>query len=147
MTPDQLTAFLRDSIPLTHALGLQVTAAGDGRVRLEAPLAPNLNHHGTAFGGSLAVLGILAGWVVLHHGLAEARVDASLVVRHTTLDYLQPVTGTLVAESALPAESWSRFLDSLRRGRRARIEVASRLHCNGADAVQVRGTYVALPRA
>lgn len=142
--PDDLTAFLHRSIPLTRALAVQVTEAADGRVRLLAPLAPNLNHHGTAFGGSLATLGILAGWTVLHMSLEDAGVAASLVVRHVELDYLEPVTGDLVAESVLPQDGWPRFVDSLRRGRRARIEVGSRLRCV-AEAVQVKARYVALP--
>ncbi|MFA5938461.1 MAG: YiiD C-terminal domain-containing protein [Sinimarinibacterium sp.] len=146
MTPEQLTAFLHNSIALTRAIGVRVTRADGGCVRLVAPLEPNLNHHGTAFGGSLATVGILAGWIALHNALAEAGIEAALVVRKTDLDYLQPVTGELVAESELPQESWLRFKDSLQRGQRARIEVHSRLlAAAGVDGVVIRATYVALP--
>lgn len=146
MNADALTAFLHRNIPLTAALGARVTFAQDGQIRIQAPLDPNLNHHGTAFGGSLAVMGILAGWVVLHQGLHDAGIEASLVVRHTALDYLQPVTGELVAYSELPSQAWTGFVEQLRRSRRARIEVASVLRCGDVDAVNARGTYVALPR-
>jgi thioesterase domain-containing protein len=140
----ELTSFLHRSIPLTRALAVQVTYAVPGRVRIEAPLAPNLNHHGTAFGGSLATLGILAGWTVLHMSLEDAGLAASLVVRHVELDYLEPVTGDLVAESELPQAEWPRFIDTLRRGRRARIDVDSLLR-GRAEAVRVKASYVALP--
>lgn len=146
MTADELTEFLQRSIPLTRALALRVTELDAGFVRLRAPLEPNLNHHGTAFGGSLAVLGILAGWAALHHGLHAAAIDASLVVRHSALDYLQPVTGELIAECRLPEAQWSGFVATLRSGRRARIEVASMLRCGDAEAMRAQGTYVALPR-
>ena len=96
MRAAELTDFLRRSIPLTKALDIRVAAAGDGRVRLVAPLEPNLNHHGTAFGGSLATIGILAGWTVLHMSLEDAGLTPSLVVRHVELDYLEPVRGELV---------------------------------------------------
>lgn len=145
MTPAQLTAFLHENIALTRAIGVQVTDAETDRVRLVAPLQPNLNHHGTAFGGSLATIGILAGWVALHHALSEAGIDASLVIRKTVLDYLQPVTGDLVAECRLPAQEWMRFSAQLRHGRRARIQVDSVLRCGDADAMRAHGTYVALP--
>ena len=146
MNADALTEFLHRNIPLTVALGARVVFAQDGQVQIQAPLDPNLNHHGTAFGGSLAVMGILAGWVVLHQGLQDAGIEASLVVRHTELDYLQPVTGELVAYSELPSQHWPAFAEQLRRGRRARIDVSSVLRCGGVDAVNARGTYVALPR-
>lgn len=144
MRTAELTDFLHRSIPLTQALAVRVTEAGEGRVRIEAPLAPNLNHHGTAFGGSLATLGILAGWTVLHISLEDAGISASLVVRHVELDYLEPVTGDLIAESTLPQADWSRFIDTLRRGRRARIDVESRLR-GVTEAVRVKASYVALP--
>ena len=144
MRAEQLTDFLRRSIPLTHALDVRVSEAGDGHVRLVAPLAPNLNHHGTAFGGSLATLGILAGWTVLHMSLEDAGVAASLVVRHVELDYLAPVDGDLIAESTLPHDLWPHFVQTLQRGRRARIDVESRLLGN-AEAVRVKASYVALP--
>jgi thioesterase domain-containing protein len=145
MNPEQFTEFLHRSIPLTAALGARVIELGDQHVRLTAPLQPNLNHHGTAFGGSLATLGILAGWVALHHGMETAGVMGSLVVRQTTLDYLSPVTGELVAESRLPEATWPDFVAALRESRRARIEVCSVLRGGGGDAVRVRGSYVALP--
>lgn len=145
MNPEQFTEFLHRSIPLTAALGARVIELGEQQVRLSAPLSPNLNHHGTAFGGSLATLGILAGWVALHHGMERAGVTGSLVVRQTTLDYLKPVTGELLAESRLPDGTWQEFVAALREARRAKIEVFSVLRCGDADAVRVRGSYVALP--
>ncbi len=144
MDAAELTSFLRNSIPLTHALDVQVTEAEPGRVRLVAPLEPNLNHHGTAFGGSLATVGILAGWTVLHMSLEDAGVKAALVVRHVELDYLQPVAGDLIADSALPTDAWPAFLETLRSGRRARLVIESRL-LGAAEAVRVKATYVALP--
>lgn len=145
MTPDELTDFLHRSIALTRAIGVRVTVAEERRVRLVAPLEPNLNHHGTAFGGSLATVGILAGWVALHHALTVDGLDAALVVRTTELDYLQPVAGELIAECELPQDAWLRFRDTLRRGHRARIDVRSRLFAaDDVDGVIIHATYVAL---
>jgi hypothetical protein len=53
MTLEALTAYLHERIPLTRALSA-AAEAWDGRtLRMGAPLAPNRNHLGTAFGGSL----------------------------------------------------------------------------------------------
>ncbi len=146
MTADEFTAFLHDNIPLTRALQVRVATLDATQIRLSAPLAPNLNHHGTAFGGSLAALGILAGWCVVHHGLAEHALDVALVVRRSTLDYLRPGTGELHAESRLPLPQWTTFIERLRQGQRARLEIDSRVYSDGGDAVQVRGVYVATPQ-
>ena len=49
-----LQAFLLAHVPLAGAMGVRVVEAGEAGVRLALPLAPNLNHHGTAFGGSVS---------------------------------------------------------------------------------------------
>ncbi len=47
--------------------GIIVEAADDDEpVVLRAPLAPNANHKGTAFGGSLYSLAVLTGWAWAH---------------------------------------------------------------------------------
>ena len=60
--PRALARYLHEHMPLTRALGVSVLAAGQQGVNLAAPLAANINHQSTAFGGSLASLAILAGW-------------------------------------------------------------------------------------
>ena len=147
MTPDDYTAFLHRNMPLTEAMGLRVLDAATGRIRLSAPLTPNRNLHGTAFGGSLAALGIVAGWAVLHRGLAEANVAASLVVHRSELEYLKPATAELIADCVLPAADWPAFLATLREGRRARITVATDVSAGGVQVLRVDAQYVALPGA
>lgn len=144
MTPDETTAYLHRHIPLTAALGARVLDCGGERVRIAAPLAPNLNHRNTAFGGSLATLGILSGWTLLHFALRNAGIEARLVIQHSECEYLEPAAEEFVAESCLPAASWPRFLATLQRHRRARIRVESVIHAGAHEAVRGSGTYVAL---
>jgi thioesterase domain-containing protein len=139
------TTFLQERIPLVRAMELRVAICEPARVIIAAPLAPNLNLHGTAFGGSLAALGILAGWAMLHHALLGERIDAALVVRHSELDYLKPGTDELLAESRRPAAGWQSFVDGLRSGRRADLAVESVVRSAGVDVLRVRGRYVAVP--
>ena len=144
MSPQALTEYLHRNIPLTAALGAQVTRCAPEEVEICAPLAPNLNHRATAFGGSLAALSILSGWAVLHLALEREQIEARLVVQRSETDFSSAVTGTLVAVSKLPQEAWSRFVATLRKRRRARIAVATEIRQDGAAAVTHLGTYVAL---
>ena len=50
--PDDLTEYLHSHIPLTRHLGVRVAGLDDASARLCAPLAANLNHRDTAFGGT-----------------------------------------------------------------------------------------------
>ena len=46
--------YLHRHIPLTAAMGVRVAAVTLQRAELRAPLAPNINHRETVFGGSAA---------------------------------------------------------------------------------------------
>ena len=56
-----LTRFIRDEIPLARAMDLELLAHDGDRLALRAPLAPNVNDKGCAFGGSLVSLMTLPG--------------------------------------------------------------------------------------
>jgi thioesterase domain-containing protein len=144
MTPEQLTAYLQSQIPLTAQAGVTAQVCTPERVVLHAPLERNRNPHHTAFGGSLALMGVLGGWSLLHVALLAEGLDTKLVVQKTDCEFLQPLTDDLIAETLRPMDDhWTRFLATLRRYRRGRIEVQTTLHAFGTEAVIHRGIYAA----
>ena len=144
-TPASYTEFLHRNIPLVAAMQARVVACGDGGIELRAPLAPNRNHRGTAFGGSLAVLGIAAGWALVEQGLREAGIKARVVIQKSECEYFEPVAEEFSAAGTLPAGEWPQFLDTLRKRGKARIAVESELRSAGRrPAVRHRGTFVAI---
>ena len=68
--------YLHQYIPLSAAMGVQVRTATVEHVKLAAPLAPNVNHTETVFGGSAAALATLSAWTLLHLRLEDAGLDA-----------------------------------------------------------------------
>ena len=144
MTLDEITAFVHDRIPSTARLGARVELYDGASLRLAAPLGPNVNHRGTAFGGSLSALAILSGWLLLHLKLRDAGVAARLVIQRSALDYVAPVDGDFTATAALPgAGAWDRFLRTLTRHRSARVAVPSTLSGPTGVGGRHEGTFVA----
>ena len=145
----RLERYLHETIPLTAAMGVTVRAEGPRRVVLAAPLAPNVNHKQTAFGGSVAALATLAAWSLAQLRAWQSGDDITLVIRDSRLEYLQPVTGELVAVCEFDDEpAWRRALERLHDRGRARLELASRLEDPaGAQIVRFRGTFVLLGSA
>lgn len=131
-------------IPLTEAMRVRVLSADATRVVLAAPLAPNVNHLGTFFGGSSAVLATLAAWALAEEALAAEGVKAHLVVQRSAIEYLAPAAAELRSECVAPgAEEWGRFLKVLRHRGRGRIELAAELTSEGARVGTFRGSFVA----
>lgn len=145
MDPRDVERYLHDRIPLARAVGACVKRIDADGACLEAPLAPNLNHRGTAFGGSLSVLGVLAGWVVVYVGMRRDDIDAHLVIQRHEVDFTAPARDRLTAWAPAPGTAaWSTFLRTLRRRRRARLDVGCELRSAGRDVGRCWGRYVAL---
>ena len=144
MSPAALTDFLHRNIPLTAAMGLRAVHCGLGEVEIAAPLTENLNHRGTAFGGSLATLGIVSAWALLHMELHREKLKPRLVIQKSECDFAAPVDTDFFSASKVPEKELRQFIDTLRRRGRARITIDTRIHCGDVAAVQHRGTYVAL---
>lgn len=141
MSPAELEAYLFEHIPISAAMGVRVLAV-DPEVRLFAALAPNLNHRGTAFGGSLASVATLAAWSALRVRLGDS---ARLVIASQTTEYLLPVEGDFLAFARLPeGEALESFLAAYRRRGKARIVVEARVEYGDAVAVKLTGTFAAL---
>lgn len=144
MTESELEAFLHDHIPLTRLMGVQVVSIAPETVILSAPLEPNINHHGTAFGGSGATLATLAAWSLLHVRLLDAGLPSSEVIQSSTMDYLLPIDGAFTAVSRLdPDADWTGFIATLTRKHRARIGIAADLMAGDRVAGRFHGKFAA----
>ena len=145
MSPAELESYLHAHIPLSKAMQVGVVVASTAGVVLSAPLAPNINHRDTVFGGSASALAILAAWSLLHTRLNAEGITARLVIQRNTMSYEQPVLGRFTATAAIDsAETWENFLRMYRRKRLARIVVTSLLHFDGTVAGRLEGEFVAM---
>lgn len=138
-----LEQLLRGEIPLARAMDLRVRRLDESGIELHAPLAPNKNDKGTAFGGSILSLMTLAGWSLLRILLERDEIDAdphspagaSLVIAGCEVKFLAPVESDLVIRCNWPdAEKLAAFRDRLRTRGRARLALSPEL---------IEGTVVA----
>jgi thioesterase domain-containing protein len=148
MAPHELEAYLHEHIPLSRAMQVAVDAAGPDAVVLRAPLAPNINHRDTVFGGSASAVAILAAWSLLHLRLRAQGLASRLVIQRNTMDYALPILGGFTARSALERpEAWPQFVRMLARKGRARMAVVAVLEADGQVVGRLAGEFVALALA
>lgn len=143
----ELEEFLNSKIPLARAMELHVLENGPESVVLSAPLAANINHLGTAFGGSESSLAILAAWSLLYERLKQASLNANIIIQRNSIQYLKPVRADFLANAYLTNPSdWQRFVQTLQKHSRARINISSTIECNGICAAQFEGDFIAIGR-
>lgn len=136
-------ARLHQEIPLSAAMGTRVVEATPGGVVLAAPLEPNVNHRATAFGGSVAALALLAGWMLVDARLQEPDLRAHTVVQTSEVRFLAPAEADLEARALPPEEpAWARFLRTLRRRGRARLRVEVEVRAGDVVVATLHGAYV-----
>lgn len=141
-----LESILHHDIPLTRDMGLKVLDWHARQLRLFLPLAANVNHKSTMFGGSLYCGAVLGGWGWLHLSLREDGIeDGHIVIQEGQISYPLPVTGDATVVCDAPDEKvWKRFLATYRRYGRARLTLQTQVLNDASDeaAVRFEGQYV-----
>ncbi|WP_122522600.1 thioesterase domain-containing protein [Pseudomonas viridiflava] len=142
----ELEQVLHHDIPLTREMGIRVIDWQNHRLRLHLPLAPNVNHKSTLFGGSLYCGAVLAGWGWLHLRVREAGIDdGHIVIQDGQISYPLPVREDAIAVCDAPdVAQWDRFITTYQRRGRARLELPTRIHAQDSDesAVKFTGQFV-----
>lgn len=147
VTPDdlrRLTQTLRSEIPLAAAMGIEAAFSDARGLCLRAPLAPNINHKLTAFGGSLANAATLAGWGLVQLLVRDLGFPVIVVIQECRVQYLKPVLSDIEALALRPdAATIEKFLRTLARHGRARLALEARTPAAGEPAVIFNGQFVA----
>ena len=139
----RLLAYMQSCIPLVTQMQVQAPVLDAAGLSLSAPLAPNINHERTAFGGSLVSLATLACWGYLWL-LLEDEPGMHMVVNEAHMRYLKPVTGALTAHCVAPdAAALRKFLETLARRGKARLELKAAITHGGAPSAEYTGSFVA----
>jgi thioesterase domain-containing protein len=131
-------------IPLTRSIDVKVRRFDGTALTLSAPLTSNSNHKGTAFGGSLFSLAVLAGWGLLVLKLGERDLEAELVIQDSSVQYLAPVRGDFSAQATLSEEEFDKFVRTLERRGKARMRLHVLIAAGARDAVKFEGTFAAI---
>jgi len=138
----RLASYMHGHIPMVMQMQVKVAGFDASGLRLTAPLAPNINHERTAFGGSLASLMTLACWGYLWL-LLEDHTGLHIVVNEARIDYLRPVTAMLDALCPPPETAvLERFRETFARRGKARIELKSEMLQDGTPAARYTGSFV-----
>ena len=127
MKSKELEQYLHLNIPLTVAMGVKVLRADIDHVTLAAPLAPNINHRESVFGGSASALATLAAWSLVSIRLEAEGAARKIVIQRGALDYDKPIVDNFEATCSLDdAAKWRRFVKILHRKNIARIKGINR---------------------
>lgn len=140
--PQEINDFLSRTVPLFTAMQARLDRCDEAGLALVAPLAPNINDKGIAFGGSMAAIAALTGWALTRVTLREQGEAAEIVITDSTLKFLKPVRESIIAECARPDMAVIRdFIDSYRQRGKARWTVEVIIRADSEPAMIFTGRY------
>jgi len=134
--------FLHKQIPLSRAMGVRVESNDGKQFVLTAPLSLNHNHLGTAFGGSLSAIVMLAGYGLLWLELGDR--ECHIVISKSSISFRRPVHGIIRAVCHRPeSRILAQFKKKFAQKGKAQIRLVVTIGEEGHTAVDFEGIYVA----
>ena len=135
----ELQKKIRSTIPLSDVMQFEIIELDDHSIRVQAPLSPNVNIHGTGFAGSIYALAILTGWAMCMHILTTENLKGELVVGKAEIKYRSAVTGDIDCRCRLDVADRQSFVERVTAAGRAKIKLEV-IVGDDANAV-LTGTY------
>lgn len=140
-----LEAYIFTHIPISSSMGVGVEYLSLEEVILSAPISSNVNHKKTVFGGSLQAVATLACWSLLYVNLKELEYPAEIVISESHIKYLLPVTYDFKVCCLRPGfNDWEKFIKTLKKHKKARIQINATIFQDSKLALEYQGTFVAL---
>lgn len=118
---------IHQKIPLTKGMGLRVKASSTSKVEFSIPLKPNVNHVGTAFGGTILATQAVSCWGwLLNFFEAESIHGARIVLKSSKNSFKAPVVKNFKVTCRGPSKAArSKLLRDLKSKGRANLVISS----------------------
>ena len=142
--PKHLAELLKDKIKLYEHLGLEVVELTSSSVRFRVSLEENLNHKGTAFGGSIYAAAVLSAYALVLHGLRERKIPTdNIVIQKGEIQYLKPIESDFEVVCAFPNQDFANdFYNRLETTGRVKDTLTVKAQIANDTKATLKGTFV-----
>jgi thioesterase domain-containing protein len=132
------------TIPIVREMGFLIANYDADCLTIKAPLHRNINHHQTAFAGSLNAAATVACWAYLYLMLEQTGIEAEIVVQQSSIHYDKPVIGDFEAICRRPGPDHIDHFDTMvRRKGKGRLQLTADVTVGDQIAARFEGIYVA----
>ncbi|WP_413293521.1 YiiD C-terminal domain-containing protein [Bdellovibrio sp. HCB185ZH] len=137
-----LIQILSDNIKLYEHLGITVETLNSHRAVLKVDLQKNLNHKGTAFGGSLYATGVMSAYALVLAGLKYYKLETeNIVIAKGVIEYLRPIDSDFRILCEFPnLEEEKSFYQELQDKKRVRRDLKVQIFKGGGSEGLSLGT-------
>ncbi len=141
---DKLQKKIHRGIPLSKAMEFKISELTSNSIMVQAPLAPNVNVHGTGFAGSIYSIAVLSGWALCMHIMDVRGMKGDLVVASAEIKYRAPVTADILCHSEASEVDCQAFQSDYETNGKGRLVLS--VDVGDVPNAVLIGTYFAVAR-
>lgn len=143
MTKEEAQNYIYQNIPITKAMGFEIVELTRNEIILGAPIENNINHRGSAFGGSIDSLFLTTGWAFIRFLIDHYKPTPIIVGSKGCTTFLKPILNNFESKLKLPdVKVIDEFLDTYKRFGKARITLEAVIEDEEKIYAAFRGDYV-----
>jgi thioesterase domain-containing protein len=136
---------IHGAIPMSEAMQFSIEELSSNSILVHAPLAPNVNIHGTGFAGSIYSIAVLAGWALSTHIMEVLAMDGDLVVSKAEIKYRAPITGMIECRGVASEAECKEFQDNFKQTGKGRLSLT--INVGNAPQAVLLGTFYAVAKS
>ncbi len=135
---------LHTKIPLTKFMDVQIESYDEKYFITNAPLEPNINDKGTAFGGSLSTIMIISSWSLCNLITKEFGYESeNIVILNNNTNFTAPVTKDFKCITNKPSKEQLEILyQKIKSKGSGSIKIESSIVEDGKVCADFEGVYV-----
>ena len=141
---EALETKLHTEIPMTKLMQLHVKSMDEKELITTAPLEPNINDKGTAFGGSSNSMTIISGWsacLLIAESLGFDKTMIAIIKNQSS--FRAPITKDLICHTYLPTkEQIEKIKEKLLSKGSTSIKIKAEIIENERVCLDFEGVYV-----
>jgi thioesterase domain-containing protein len=143
MKKNEFQVFIEKKIPLLKKMGAKIEVIGADKTVLSAPYAPNINHLGTVFGGSIVSLQAVASWVWFLSLLDKHNLTGELVAKSVSTKFILPVRSDFkVVTHGVSKTQVGRIVKALKEKKKTRATIMAKVICKNKVCAEFSGQFV-----
>ena len=143
MTALELEQQIRTEIPAIRNFSFSIESLSDLSISVQAPLSEHRNHKGTAFGGSIYQILLIASYGLLFHILRQQNFTTkNFVIANAQVNYKKPIHKDFVAISSVEIEKVTALTNDLKAKGKASITLSSSIALDGRTSATLESQFV-----
>ena len=145
MNKEEAQKYINSNIPMSRLMGMNFIELTHQSVRVAMPYAPNINHQGSVFGGSIDSLFFITCWAYVQLLVEHIDPHPRILGRRGSSVFHAPIKSDFEAQVIIPDNGMVHtLLNDLRQKGKGKFKAQANVEYKGKITAEFNGEFVVL---